>query len=193
MNKNGFAPIILVFIVVGILVAGTGAFLFLKNQAPEPVFCTQEAKQCPDGSYVGRTGPNCEFAKCPSAGSGQVPGEDDGLFKTTGTVMGRVSIGPLCPVEREGVPCGPEDIYSSRRIILNPNPPVGGGGRPVDLPFYIALNTDGTFSEEIPEGNYELTITDCAFLGCRYEFPKPIRVDANKTLTLSIDVDTGIR
>ncbi|TSC71796.1 MAG: Uncharacterized protein G01um101470_496 [Parcubacteria group bacterium Gr01-1014_70] len=28
--------------------------------------CTQEAKQCPDGSYVGRTGPNCEFALCPS-------------------------------------------------------------------------------------------------------------------------------
>jgi hypothetical protein len=29
--------------------------------------CTQEAKQCPDGSYVSRTGPHCEFAKCPSA------------------------------------------------------------------------------------------------------------------------------
>lgn len=29
------------------------------------IACTQEAKQCPDGSYVGRTGPNCEF-KCPA-------------------------------------------------------------------------------------------------------------------------------
>lgn len=28
------------------------------------VVCTQEAKQCPDGSYVGRTGPSCEFAAC---------------------------------------------------------------------------------------------------------------------------------
>jgi predicted lipoprotein with Yx(FWY)xxD motif len=27
--------------------------------------CTQEAKVCPDGSAVGRTGPNCEFAPCP--------------------------------------------------------------------------------------------------------------------------------
>jgi len=27
--------------------------------------CTQEAKLCPDGSAVGRTGPNCEFAVCP--------------------------------------------------------------------------------------------------------------------------------
>lgn len=31
------------------------------------VFCTQEAKLCADGkTYVGRTGPNCEFTACPS-------------------------------------------------------------------------------------------------------------------------------
>lgn len=29
--------------------------------------CTLEAKICPDGSSVGRTGPNCEFAPCPKA------------------------------------------------------------------------------------------------------------------------------
>lgn len=28
--------------------------------------CTMEAKICPDGSSVGRTGPNCEFAVCPT-------------------------------------------------------------------------------------------------------------------------------
>jgi hypothetical protein len=28
--------------------------------------CTQEAKICPDGSSVGRTAPNCEFASCPT-------------------------------------------------------------------------------------------------------------------------------
>lgn len=37
---------------------------------PKEIACTMEAKQCPDGSYVGRTGPNCEFAECPSATSG---------------------------------------------------------------------------------------------------------------------------
>ncbi len=29
------------------------------------VFCTQDAKICPDGSGVGRIGPDCEFAPCP--------------------------------------------------------------------------------------------------------------------------------
>lgn len=28
--------------------------------------CTEEAKICPDGSAVGRTGPDCEFAPCPN-------------------------------------------------------------------------------------------------------------------------------
>ncbi|MCL5010663.1 MAG: FlxA-like family protein [Patescibacteria group bacterium] len=27
--------------------------------------CAMDAKQCSDGSYVSRTGPNCEFAQCP--------------------------------------------------------------------------------------------------------------------------------
>ncbi len=30
--------------------------------------CTMEAKVCPDGSAVGRTGPRCEFAPCPGEG-----------------------------------------------------------------------------------------------------------------------------
>lgn len=29
--------------------------------------CTMEAMQCPDGSYVSRIGPNCEFAPCPGS------------------------------------------------------------------------------------------------------------------------------
>ncbi len=33
---------------------------------PTAVACTLEAKICPDGSAVGRTGPNCEFAPCPT-------------------------------------------------------------------------------------------------------------------------------
>lgn len=34
----------------------------------EAVACTEEAKVCPDGSSVGREGPNCEFAACPGEG-----------------------------------------------------------------------------------------------------------------------------
>ncbi len=36
-----------------------------KIKETDGVACTQEAKLCPDGSYVGRVGPNCEFKTCP--------------------------------------------------------------------------------------------------------------------------------
>jgi hypothetical protein len=43
-----------------------GIFVCFKEQKQEDIiFCTEEAKLCPDGSYVSREGPNCEFAKCP--------------------------------------------------------------------------------------------------------------------------------
>lgn len=50
--------------------SGVGNTSVLKDMKPEilkeenKVFCTQDAKQCSDGSYVSRTGPNCEFAEC---------------------------------------------------------------------------------------------------------------------------------
>ena len=61
--------IIVISLTAGIfLFAGyLASFKYLKP-APEPrqIACTMEAKQCPDGSYVGRTGPRCEFAECPN-------------------------------------------------------------------------------------------------------------------------------
>lgn len=158
-----------------------GGIFFLKplQNGDDLVACTLEAKICPDGSAVGRTGPNCEFAACPDS--------DGERFSASGTVTGRVTIGPLCPVE----PCpdsAPEP-YSSRTLMLEPL----GGGRPVDLPLYIRLAPDGTFEDEIPEGDYRVTLSECKFLGCRTAFPITISVKANKTLELSLGVDTGIR
>jgi hypothetical protein len=38
-----------------------------SEETPEqPIACTMDAKMCPDGSYVGRVGPRCEFASCPN-------------------------------------------------------------------------------------------------------------------------------
>jgi len=48
------------------LISSVSAYLLLQNNAGKQVVCTQEAKLCPDGSYVGRTGPKCEFSACPT-------------------------------------------------------------------------------------------------------------------------------
>ena len=39
--------------------------ILILNQA-EPIACAMDAKLCPDGSYVGRIPPKCDFAACPS-------------------------------------------------------------------------------------------------------------------------------
>ncbi len=58
------------------------------NTPSSPVACTADAKQCPDGSYVGRTGPKCEFTACPKltpAANGEKiikkEGEREGSFE----------------------------------------------------------------------------------------------------------------
>ncbi len=38
----------------------------------EPVACTMDAMMCPDGTYVGRSGPNCQFV-CPTVTPNTTP------------------------------------------------------------------------------------------------------------------------
>jgi hypothetical protein len=76
-TQKGISTIagITIFVVVAVFTFG-GVFAYEyyleKNeqktegdQNTEPTACTMEAKVCPDGSSVGRAGPNCEFADCP--------------------------------------------------------------------------------------------------------------------------------
>ena len=49
-----------------VLLTGGGYFLIKNRFLGEQKACTMEAKVCPDGTSVGRTGPNCEFAPCPT-------------------------------------------------------------------------------------------------------------------------------
>jgi hypothetical protein len=72
MNHNkGIAPILIILIIIGVLVLGGGIYYFLVKKTQKPVACTREAKICPDGSAVSRTGPNCEFAECPTVKTGE--------------------------------------------------------------------------------------------------------------------------
>ena|SRR3989338_7345120 len=77
--QKGFG---MVYILMGILilgvVAGGGYLLGKQNNKPQDQpsqqACTEEAKLCPDGSSVGRTGLNCEFAECPAPSSSDETG-----------------------------------------------------------------------------------------------------------------------
>ena len=66
-QKPKLKPLILIGIIITLLVAGVASAYFLVlNKQPQQIACTMEAKICPDGSSVGRTGPKCEFSPCPT-------------------------------------------------------------------------------------------------------------------------------
>ena len=102
--------------------------------------------------------------------------------RANGEITGRVSIGPLCPIE----PCpgSPANPYISRSLVLKPS-----FGQSV----YLKLADDGSFSASIPAGAYSASITDCQFLGCQYALPKSVKINRGETSELLIEIDTGIR
>ena len=65
-DKNMHRGFTLILILVIVAISVIGAFIY---QRIKPVICTADAKICPDGSLVGRRGPNCEFTPCPSSTS----------------------------------------------------------------------------------------------------------------------------
>jgi len=60
MNKN-LVALIIIIVVATILYLISG----YSQKTQTPTACTMEAKICPDGSAVSRTGPNCQFTPCP--------------------------------------------------------------------------------------------------------------------------------
>ena len=136
------------------------------------VACTMEAKLCPDGSAVGRTGSNCEFAPCPA--------------QKTGTVKGQVLLSPTCPVEK--IPpepqCAPKPFQTTVLVILSNSP---------SSQSYASTQTDGqgNYQINLPAGQYSLQPQGKSPLP-RCE-TKDITVAANSSQTVNLSCDTGIR
>ena len=157
-----------------IIAAGAAAWWFGINKQPgETTACTMEAKLCPDGSAVGRIGPRCEFAACPGV--------------TTGFLIGKVTIGPLCPVER--IPpdpnCQPtEATYKAWQIAVYT----------LDKRAKLAQiepNLDGTYQVGLPTGKYLVDFEESHAFG--KSLPQTIVIKKDQTTVFNIDIDTGIR
>jgi len=62
--------ILIIFLIAVVL--GSGVYYFFSQTRNKEVFCTMEAKECSDGSFVSRVPPDCEFSPC--------PGEEEGIL-----------------------------------------------------------------------------------------------------------------
>ena len=63
--KREYILLASVFLLIGLSVFVIAENDLSGNTSNDTVACTMDAKMCPDGSYVGRVAPDCEFAPCP--------------------------------------------------------------------------------------------------------------------------------
>ncbi len=103
-----------------------------------------------------------------------------------GVLEGKLSIGPICPVER--IPpdpnCQPtEETYNAWPIA------VFEGRHKVTN---IVVKADGMFSVELPPGTYIIALEKQQHFG-KGTLPATVVIKPGKTTTLDIDIDTGIR
>ncbi len=166
----------LLALLVIIVITFVGVFTSRKvnlNDSGGNIACTMDAKICPDGSSVGRSGPRCEFAQCPT--TSPITKNNKGYLK------GQVTLSPVCPVER--VPPDPNCAPKGFSTIL----------QVTSRNFSIQVHTDseGAFRMLLLPGTYNLTVKNGGrFPRCE---SKEAIVKANSTTTLDISCDSGIR
>ncbi len=176
---------------VVIIVIATSYVIFQKGIFSNPppggdMACTQETMLCPDGSYVGRTGPNCAFAACPGAtnttsSTSSTPAPTPG----NGVINGTISLSPTCPVER--IPpdpaCAPRAYQTLIAVSKNIETPT-----PL---MTIQSSASGTFSVSLPAGEYLFYApASSAYPRCNEQL---VAIAAGDAKNVAISCDTGIR
>jgi hypothetical protein len=105
---------------------------------------------------------------------------------TKGRLEGMVSVGPLTPVERVGVPTPipPPEVFTSRGIKIFNSLGI--------LVKEVHFNADGTYSVELSPGKYRVELLSTGIEHAT-ELPATVQIFPNQTTTLNISIDTGIR
>ena len=169
----------ILFAIVVVFAVLTTFFFTQRKNNNTSVACPQLAQMCPDGSYVGPSGPHCDFAPCPTAAmtSSVAPTQNH-----LGYLTGKVLLSPTCPVER--IPpdpqCAPKPYATLVTISTTHN-------------FYMVLHsaTDGSFFTPLPAGQYTIMTHESGlYPSCRSQ---QVTVTDKATTTIVIDCDTGIR
>jgi len=128
MKKNG----LLITVLIAVFTAG--GYLGYKYLLSHQKGCTLEARLCPDGTSVGRSGPNCEFSPCPTLKPENTP-----TVTQEGTVFGKL--------------CYPSDFLPPGEIVAKDQ--ISGK---IYSQAYISTRSGGktTYSLTLPTGTYHL-------------------------------------
>ena len=182
-TDSKYRNLLVVVFLVAILL-GVGILFSGSRDRDEGVACTMEAKLCPDGSAVGRTGPNCEFAECPGETVDTGNGIGGSIIPHTSGIRGVVLRGPLCPVVREGEEC-PDAPYATSVYVRRSE---SSNSAPLAT---TKSGTDGTFEFSLPPGMYEVNATNEGISKtCSLAL---VLVEPEQIENVVLSCDTGIR
>lgn len=159
-------------------------FVFRSSPAGESIACNQDAKMCPDGSYVGRTGPACQFAACPQE---TTPPSTIGIspIATTTTklgqkiIIGNITITPRtivedsrCPIDVQCIQAGTIRVNVALEGNNNQETALLTLGRPVTF-----MNKNIELVEVSPPTSSNHPVTQSAY---RFTFRVTENLNANK-------------
>ena len=103
-----------------------------------------------------------------------------------GFLTGRVTVSPICPVEKAGVPCDPSpSTYTSREVIVYQSDGTTEVAR-------MHFDTEGRYQFQLTPGKYVLATPQGVGKASR-DLPKPVIIAAGQTVELNFTIDTGIR
>jgi len=103
-----------------------------------------------------------------------------------GFLEGKVNIGPICPVERPGVPCPvPTEAYAARMIYVYEKGKSAVYGQ-------VSIKSDGTYQTALPSGEYVVDLKPNG-IDRSSDVPAVVVIKEGETTTLDINIDTGIR
>ncbi len=109
-------------------------------------------------------------------------------YNDTGFLEGKISIGPLCPVER--IPPDPNCLPTAETYKAYPVSVWSSDGRREIARLNPAL--DGTYDLKLLPGNYLVMLVKNQGPGGS-NLPVDISINTNDTTILNINIDTGIR
>jgi hypothetical protein len=96
-------------------------------------------------------------------------------------IYGQATIGPMCPVIREGEAC-PDEPYQAAIVVEN------GQGRDVG---HFQTGSDGRFRVELPPGDY--VIVPRPGPGIEFAGQQTVTIGAGQWVEIAITYDSGIR
>lgn len=105
----------------------------------------------------------------------------------TGTLRGRVTIGPLVPVLQEGEPepTPAPEVYAARKILIFKS----NGNR---LVAEAEIDPQGNYAVELPAGIYLVDINHHG-IDTAAGLPAEVVIREGAVTFLDVDIDTGIR